>query len=396
MASNIASNILLIFLSLSVTVNGDIPSKFFDVTNYGAVPNGRIDNSMAFLRAWRDACAYRGKSGVWIPHGIYMVGSVTFSGPCNGPVAFVIKGILRAPTDPGRFFTDTWIGFRYVNRLTVTGGGYLDGQGRAAWPYNDCRNNPGCRPLPASLRLDFVTNSKVHHLRSVNSKNTHINLFACSNINITQIRISAPANSPNTDGIRIGSSNTVKISNSIISTGDDCVSMVSGSRNIDISYVSCGPGHGISVGSLGKNHEKEYVVGVRVRNCSFVGTDNGVRIKTWAPSLSSLASNISFEDIVMRYARNPIVIDQQYCPYSSCMEGVSSNVQVENVMFKNIWGISRSKVAVNIRCSGVRPCKNVKLVNINLSYMNRRGQATALCSHVMGASYGQQIPAGCL
>ncbi|GER51867.1 pectin lyase-like superfamily protein [Striga asiatica] len=172
--------------------------------------------------------------------------------------------------------------------------------------------------------------------------------------------------------------------------------MVSGSRDIGISRVACGPGHGISIGSLGKGHEKEYVVGVRVANCSFTGTDNGVRIKTWAPSQSSLASNITFEDIFMRYARNPIVIDQQYCPHSSCMEGVSSAVQVENVMFKNIRGISQTKVAVNLLCSGTRPCKNIKLVNINLSYMNRRGQATAQCLNVFGASYGQQIPDGCL
>ncbi|KAL3638304.1 hypothetical protein CASFOL_017675 [Castilleja foliolosa] len=391
------TNILLIFLSIVVVaVNGDIPARFFEVTKYGAVADGRTDNGPAFVRAWRDACAYNGKSGVWIPRGVYMVGSVSFSGPCNGPIAFVIKGILMAPTDPWRFFTDTWIGFRYVNRLTLTGGGYLDGQGRVAWPYNDCHNNPQCKPLPASLRLDFVTNSKIHHLRSINSKNSHINLFACTNINITQIRLSAPGNSPNTDGVRIGSSKRISISNSIISTGDDCVSMVSGSQNIDISRVACGPGHGISIGSLGKNHEKEYVLGIRVSNCSFIGTDNGVRIKTWAPSLTSLASDISFEDIYMSNVRNPIVIDQKYCPYSSCKQGVSSAVQVQNVMFKNIWGISQTEVAVNLQCSGLRPCKNVKLVNINLAYMNWRGKATSSCSNVFGASYGRQIPDGCL
>ncbi|KAK6134999.1 hypothetical protein DH2020_031283 [Rehmannia glutinosa] len=315
------------------------------------------------------------------------------------------------------FFTDTWIGFRYVDRLTVAGGGYLDGKGPAAWPYNDCHKNPGCKPLPAfmdslkiiltsylvsnlnysqTLRLDFITNSRVHHLRSINSKNTHINVFACTNLSISQVRITAPAESPNTDGIRIGSSNTIKISNSVISTGDDCISMVSGSQNIDISYVACGPGHGISIGSLGRSHENnDDVVGIRVSKCTFIGSDNGVRIKTWAPSLSSLASNITFEDIVIRNARNPIVIDQQYCPLSGCMEGDSA-VQVQNVIFRNIWGISQTKVAVNIQCSGVLPCKNVQLINIHLAYKGRNGHATAVCSHVLGSSYGRQIPAGCL
>ncbi|GER53394.1 pectin lyase-like superfamily protein [Striga asiatica] len=395
MAANVIALIMLSSFAVS-SVNGDIPSRLFDVTKYGAVANGRTDDSLAFLRAWQDACAYRGKSGVWIPRGVYLVGSVTFSGPCNGPIAFLNKGTLRAPTEPSKFITDTWIGFRYINRLTVAGGGYLDGEGPAAWPYNDCNRNAGCRPLPVSLRLDFVTNSKVHHLRSVNSKNTHINLFACTNVNLTQLRITAPADSPNTDGIRIGSSNSIRISNSRISTGDDCISMVSGTRDVDISFVSCGPGHGISVGSLGKGPQNEYVLGVRVSNCSFAGTENGVRIKTWAPSQSSLASGITFEDIVMRYVKNPIVIDQQYCPHSNCMEGVSSAVQVENVVFRNIRGISQTQVAVNLLCSNIRPCKDIKLVDIDLSYMDRGGRAIAQCSNVLGAAYGLQIPAGCL
>ena len=77
-----------------------------------------------------------------------MLNSVTFVGPCNGEMIFVIKGTLRAPTNPALFFTNTWIGFRYVDNLTLEGGGYLDGQGAAAWPHNDCSKNIGCLPLP--------------------------------------------------------------------------------------------------------------------------------------------------------------------------------------------------------------------------------------------------------
>lgn len=169
-----------------------------------------------------------------------------------------------------------------------------------------------------TLRFDFVNNSMVRNLRSINSKNIHINLFACESMNLSHILLSAPASSPNTDGIHIGSSNNIRISYTTISTGDDCISMVSGSQNIDISNVACGPGHGISIGSLGRGHNKEFVRDISVRNCSFTGTDNGVRIKTWAQSSYSLASNISFENIVMKNPRNPIVIDQNYCPNGKC------------------------------------------------------------------------------
>ncbi|KAL0362529.1 UNVERIFIED_CONTAM: Exopolygalacturonase [Sesamum calycinum] len=393
---NMIPSSLLLFLSILVHVSGGpLPPRSFDVTKYGAVANGRTDSTRAFVRAWEDACAYNGRSRVRIPEGTYLLGSVSFQGPCKGSMTFLIKGTLRATTDPGKFFTDTWIGFRYLVNLTVKGGGYLDGQGAAAWGYNDCNKNPDCKPLPATLRFDFVRNSKVQYLRSINSKNSHINIFACHNMDISYIRLSAPAHSPNTDGIRIGSSTRINISRAVISTGDDCISMVSGSQNIDISDVSCGPGHGISVGSLGRSHQHEHVTGISVRNCTFIGSDNGVRIKTWAPSLYSLASNITFQDIAMISVHNPIVIDQQYCPLAQCLEGDSA-VQIENVIFKNIWGISSTQVAVNLQCSGSLPCKNVKIININLAYKGRGGQAKALCSHVLGSSYGKQIPAGCL
>ncbi|XP_059309662.1 exopolygalacturonase-like [Lycium ferocissimum] len=373
-------------------------SKVFNVMSYGAVADDKTDNSQAFLKAWNDACQWKGRSKVLIPKGTYMLNSLTFQGPCKGSMTFLIKGVLKAPTDPSLFNPNTWIGFLYVSGLVVKGGGYLDGQGASAWPYNDCSKNSHCMSLPATMRFDFVTNSEIHHVKSINSKNTHFNLFACNNINMTYLSISAPANSPNTDGIKIGKSTNIKISRTIIQTGDDCISMVSGSRNIDISNVTCGPGHGISIGSLGKS-PGEFVEGINVRNVTFIETQNGVRIKTWAPSLSSVASNIFFSDIHMQNVNNPIFIDQQYCPHTSCSSGKSSSqVEIKNVKFRRIWGTSSSKVAICLKCSALVPCKNVELEDINLAYHGHRGSgpATSSCFNVIGVSHGTQFPPNCI
>lgn len=169
------------------------------------------------------------------------------------------------------------------------------------------------------MRFEFVHNAKVHHIRSLNSRNAHFALYACHNMDIYKLRILAPADSPNTDGIKIGNSNGIRISRTIIGTGDDCIAIISGSWNIDISEVYCGPGHGISVGSMGKYANIEDVVtGVTVRNSSFHDTTDGVRIKTWASPVVGLAANFTYHDIQMDNVRNPIVIDQQYCPYPPC------------------------------------------------------------------------------
>ncbi|KAL6962688.1 galacturonan 1,4-alpha-galacturonidase, partial [Sarracenia purpurea var. burkii] len=310
--------LLMLALGHTTVAQGGGPPKFFDVKTYGAMADGKTDNSMAILKAWNEACEWNGKSRVWIGEGTYMLNSVVLKGPCMGEMAFVIKGVLKAPTDPNLFFTDHWIAFQYVDGLVVKGGGSLDGQGSSAWHFNDCFTNSHCNPLPVTMRFDFVNNARIHHLRSINSKNAHFNIFACNNMNMSHIRISAPQDSPNTDGIKIGSSANIRIKRTVIGTGDDCISMVSGTRQVNVSKVWCGPGHGISVGSLGKSQEEEPVTGITIRNCTLAGTQNGVRIKTWAQSFAGSASDFVFEDIRMDDVNNPIIIDQQYCPVPNC------------------------------------------------------------------------------
>ncbi|VFQ82684.1 unnamed protein product [Cuscuta campestris] len=395
-----SSLLILIFLRIA-TGKTHLPPQNFNVLDYGAVADGVSENSPAFLRAWEDACRHPGKSRVIVPKGTFKIWSTTFVGPCLGPISFVIEGVLRAPTHPSEFRSDTWLGFRYVDRLSVKGGGYLDGQGHAAWPFNDCSTNPNCFPLPVSLRLDFVRKARINHLRSINSKNTHFSLFACDKIQISRVRLTAPGDSPNTDGIRIGASTNVKISHATIQTGDDCVSIITGSNNIRVNDVMCGPGHGISIGSLGKS-QGDFVSDVQVTNCTFLGTQNGARIKTWAAdSMSSTVSNLFFGYIAMQNVNNPIIIDQVYCPgqLPDCYTlGKSlSRVQIKDVTFYNIWGTSASKVALALKCSALVPCQDIVLNKIDLSYNGQEGgPAISDCSNVNGKSYGKQFPNGCL
>lgn len=170
-----------------------------------------------------------------------------------------------------------------------------------------------------------MTNSRIESIRSVNSKNVHLAMFGCNNVNVSKVKLLAPAESPNTDGIKISQSAGIQITKSRIRTGDDCIAIISGSSNIDVSYVYCGPGHGISIGSLGKYNNEEHVHGVTVRKCTLNGTDNGIRIKSWASPYAITASKFLFQDIFMENVRNPIIIDQTYCPYSSCNRQVIFN-----------------------------------------------------------------------
>lgn len=90
-----------------------------------------------------------------------------------------------------------------------------------------------------------MNNTVVRHINSVDSKLFHMGIVSCSNFTAENLRISAPADSPNTDGIHIERSSGVTISSSFIGTGDDCISIGQGNSVVVINGVTCGPGHGI-------------------------------------------------------------------------------------------------------------------------------------------------------
>ncbi|KAJ0042652.1 hypothetical protein Pint_18933 [Pistacia integerrima] len=284
----------------------------------------------------------------------------------------------------------------HLKNLTLAGGGIFHGQEQTTWPQNDRNKNLKCK-LPVFLRFNFVTDSTIKEIKSVDGKKVHINVFACYNLKIKSIKISTPGDSPNTGGIQVGSSKGIKIYDSAISTGDACVSVSPGSENILVSEVFCGQGHGISVGSLGRTPNEEAITGLTVQNCTFTGMSNGVRIQTWPDSYGSTVSNITFEDIVMDNVQNPIVIDQEYCPNNSCNKKVPSRVKISNVKYNNIRGTSSTEVAVNLICSAVNPCENVKIGDINLVYNGAEtGPGTSSCSNVKAILKGNQIPTICV
>ena len=169
-----------------------------------------------------------------------------------------------------------------------------------------------------NIRFDYITNALVRDITTRDSKNFHVNVLGCKNLTFQHFTVSAPGESVNTDGIHVGRSNGIYIIDSKIGTGDDCISVGDGTEELHITGVTCGPGHGISVGSLGKYPNEEPVSGIFVKNCTISDTTNGVRIKSWPALYGGVASNMHFEDIVMNNVQNPVIIDQGYCPWNQC------------------------------------------------------------------------------
>ncbi|KAL0322687.1 UNVERIFIED_CONTAM: Polygalacturonase [Sesamum angustifolium] len=173
----------------------------------------QADDSKAILDAWKAACNAGDASTVAIPKGTYMVGSMKIEGPCKAPITIEAnKARFVAPIDPNQL----------TRSLTVD-------------QLHRHRQN---------LSFNTVTNALIHSITSYDSKQYHMDVLGCKNVTFRSIRVSAPDQSLNTDGIHIVRSSGINVTEADIKTGDDCVSVGDGSNGEHReSEVRAGPRH---------------------------------------------------------------------------------------------------------------------------------------------------------
>ncbi|XP_020597449.1 polygalacturonase-like [Phalaenopsis equestris] len=378
---------LLFFLFFSSTTSS------YNILDFGAKEGGKEDCVEAITEAWRMACNSSSPSNIYVPHGLFLISKVKLYGPCrNKKMKFKINGTLMAPL--GYTESSEWIAFDSVEGILISGG-VLDGRGSSLW---DCKLTSAkqCPRGATSLTFTNSRNIRIKRLTSIDSELFHIVIIRCCNMNLYGLNLIAPKWSPNTDGIHVQMSTKVRIKKTRIETGDDCISVGPKTSSLWVESVVCGPGHGISIGSLGKAEglKEEGVQNVTVQKIVFWGSDNGLRIKTWGSNIRGYVKGVIFKHVVMNNVRNPIIIDQNYCPHNQNCPRKDSRIQISDVKYRNIKGTSASPIAINFDCSPTNPCKELGMSNIKLTYKNQ--PAKSLCRHASGNCTGLMIPPSCL
>ena len=310
-----------------------IPDRTFNLADFGAVGDGRKLNTAAFKQAVA-AVAKAGGGRLVVPKGEFR--TAPFSLCSNLDLHLEAGALIQAPETfeelglphPSTFKTqaeasarvkapDPLISGRNLHDVALTGTGTIDGSGRHWWEWSEraarnvAKTQPGrvVYPRPHLVVITGCERLLVADLTFRNSSKFHLVPKNITDLTIERVKVRAPydGSAPNTDAIDPGPGTNFWIHHCDIDTGDDNIVIKSGGTNVLIEDNTIKHGHGISIGS-------ETTAGVHhmlVRNCTFDGTDNGIRIKSMRGA-GGLVENVRYTNLRMKNVASAIILQLDY------------------------------------------------------------------------------------
>jgi polygalacturonase len=342
-------------------VKTDTEFVTLNVRDFGAKGDG-VQNDTAFIQAAILACPK--ESRVLIPAGTYRVTSLFLKDDLRLELAEgavlsaitdrtqfpILPGIIQSYDEKDDYNLGTWEGnplsmfsgiITGINckHVIIYGKGVIDGNASKDpdnWWYDAKTKRIAWRP-----RMIFLNRCKdvvVEGLTVQNSPSWNIHPYFSERLRFINLQVLNPADSPNTDGLDPESCRDLEIVGVYFSVGDDCIAVKAGKiymgrkykvpcQKIVIHQCCMRDGHGsITVGSEMAGGVKDMIV----KNCLFLNTDRGLRIKTRrGRGQDAVIDRIHFENIRMDHVMTPFVIN---CFYYCDPDGHSEYVACKDAL----------------------------------------------------------------
>ena len=379
-----------------------------NVREFGAVGDGEHDDTNAIQCAIM-ACPK--DSRVLVPEGTFRITSLFLKDDLTLELAKgatllaftdrekfpILPGLIQSYDETDEYNLGTWEGNPLdsfsaiicginVKNVCITGEGTIDGNTTHDNWWKNCKvRNIAWRPN--LFYINHCENVTMQGITVQNSPCWTIHPYFSDHLKFIDVKIKAPADSHNTDGLDPESCEDVQVIGTYISVGDDCIAIKSGkiymankykvpTTNMIVRQCCMRDGHGaVTVGS-------EIAAGVNdvhIRDCIFMNTDRGLRVKTRrGRGKLSVLDDISFENIDMDNVMTPFVVNSFYfCDPDGKTEYVSSKKplpvddrtpSIGKLLFKDIS-------AKNCHVAGTYICglpeskiKELTFENIDFSY----------------------------
>jgi polygalacturonase len=361
-----------------------IPERVFNLSDFGANPDGKTSNTDAFRRAIA-AVDKAGGGTLVVPEGKYFTGPVDLCSRLN----------LRLETGATILFSPDPAAYRAGDRfrpllqassahdVTLSGTGTIDGSGAAWWDeaqrFKAEARAKGAKsdtsPRPRMVVFDRCQRVRVEGVTLTNAPVFNLVPSRCEDVTVDGITILNPADSPNTDGIDPSLTQRMLITHCLIDTGDDCIAIKSGGqagtgvRDLLIENCTFLHGHGCSIGS----ETSGSVRNVTVRNCIFDGTTVGVRFKS-DRTRGGVVEQIVYENLTMKNVGQAIVISSYYPERTMPKPGQHAELQLlgattpvwRDIIVRNVTATACTKSAGVILGLPEAPVTGLTLENVRI------------------------------
>ncbi|HEU6448023.1 MAG TPA: glycosyl hydrolase family 28 protein [Verrucomicrobiae bacterium] len=289
-------------------------NNVINVTSYGAIGDGVTTNTTAIQNAINAATAggnVGGYSGgtVEIPAGTYLCGPLTMKNNVNLQIdEGAILRMLAYSNYPGGFVNPAnFISGSSVTNIEISGPGAIDGQGAPWWKITSTNSSYN---RPRMINFSGCNHLLIQNITLSNSPMFHLSLNH-GNITVRDVTIWAPSSSDpvtpshNTDACDVNGTN-ILVEHCNISVGDDDFTCSGGTWDVLLTNNVYGTGHGVSVGSYADGVSNIFVI-----NCSFTGTDNGIRLKS-ERGRGGVVQNLTYCNLTMTNVAWPLLIYSYY------------------------------------------------------------------------------------
>lgn len=385
--------------------------KNFDITNFGAVGDGKTDCTQSF-KAAIEKCSNSGGGKVLVPKGIFLTGAIHLKNNVNLHVSK--DAVIKFSTNPEKYlpvvFT-RWEGTECMNyspliyayeqeNIAVTGEGMLDGSASDSnwwqwkgkkdygWKTGEVNQNLDREKLLEMGDNNIPVNKRIfgegHYLRpsffqpykcknilveGVTFKNSpmwFLNPVLCSSVTIKNIVTEGLG--PNNDGCDPECSDDVLIEGCRFNNGDDCIAIKSGrnndgrrvnvpSENIVIRDCKMQEGHGgVVIGSEISGGAKN----IFVSNCSMdsPNLDRAIRLKTNSIR-GGVIENLFIRNVTVGQVKEAAIRINYY--YEEGDKGKFTPI-IRNIYIKDMK-CDKSPYAIWIKAYKRSPVTNLNLEN---------------------------------
>jgi len=384
---------ILISLFLTITAMS-AQAKNYDVTDYGAVPDGKTMATQAINKAV-EACHSGGGGVVYVPAGTFLTGTIILKDNVElylergctllGSTDYADYPLIQPTTYRSLKDIHGWAALIYADgarNIAVRGAGTIDGQGASQKGRPEFGDKEGDRD-GRSRNILFVSCQHVR-VEGITMRNAAIwnqHYLNCEDLYISGLYVYNHCNR-NNDGIDIDGCRRVTMSNCIMDSDDDCITLKSTGPAPceDIVITNCVASsccNGIKMGTESSGGFRN----ITISNCVVKPTrcPGSVFRKVPRNNITGLSleivdggtmQNINVDDIVMYQVQAPIYVRlgdraRKYADFAPAPgRGVMRNINISNVvayasgnLTSSITGVPGS-IIENVRLN------NIQLYNV--------------------------------